>query len=554
MELGDIVTRVTLDATQFSDQLRRTSSQLKGSTSIRKSIEDQFDIDSATGDFERNMLRIQMRYRDTLAELRRAPLTTQERGDLIDKATASYNMQIAALRRADSETRKTNARMAASFAGMSKVGRSALTQLAFATDDFIGVYQNSGSVGAAIRATSNNIGTLVTMINPLAGIATTVAMAFGSSLIPKLFDTGEEAQSTADKISTLNNNIERYFELRERGRAIGGGEFDAGDVKEAATEMEKLQMRQKKLQAMIEQQRRAGAQGGMFSFVPGLFGAGSDIITAALMAGSTGNSAMEEFGRMQTARGGARADAGVDPELRREMATVERDMIRVQGQMTEMQRQTLNQIPGVLLSLSHAANIMATGGQNPQRIETLDERDRRIKQEREEEDRERKRREREEEQARRKREQERREQAMLADQFRDAELDVQSQLLTGKAKREFDINRRFDEQRRRIFATAPDAISGLLLSQQNEAARQKALQEGRTAAGGPQFAGQFQRGSAEAFSEILRASGVADDQAKKAAKATADNTKKSADNTKAIADALRTADSLLLIPSLGGAS
>lgn len=83
--------------------------------------------------------------------------------------------------------------------------KGTLTQLSFAADDFLGVLGTSGNVAAAVRATSNNIGTLVTAINPLAGIATTLGLALGASLIPKLFGTGKAAEDAAKK----NRSIER---------------------------------------------------------------------------------------------------------------------------------------------------------------------------------------------------------------------------------------------------------------------------------------------------------------------------------------------------------
>ncbi len=87
--------------------------------------------------------------------------------------------------------------------------KSSLTQMSFAADDFFGVLQNSGDVGAAIRATSNNIGTMVTMINPLAGIATTLGLALGTALIPKLFGTGDAAKKAAGGFDSMTEAMER---------------------------------------------------------------------------------------------------------------------------------------------------------------------------------------------------------------------------------------------------------------------------------------------------------------------------------------------------------
>jgi len=120
--------------------------------------------------------------------------------------------------------------------------------------------------------------------------------------------------------------------------------------------------------------------------------------------------------------------------------------------------------------------------------------------------------------------------------------------LSGAALERFNINRQFDNRAGQIRSQAGSLGQLAQLSLLNEQGRQTAL---AGVGGGPnQFAGFRQRGSAEAFSEILRASGVADKKAeeKKIAKSNANIES----NTAAMKQALETADSLLLIPSLGG--
>lgn len=89
--------------------------------------------------------------------------------------------------------------------------KTTFTQLSYAADDFFGVLASSGNPAAALRATSNNIGTLVTMINPLAGLATTLGLTLGSVLIPRLFDTGKQAKETADELNATARAVENFL-------------------------------------------------------------------------------------------------------------------------------------------------------------------------------------------------------------------------------------------------------------------------------------------------------------------------------------------------------
>lgn len=85
---------------------------------------------------------------------------------------------------------------------------SKLTQVSYALEDFTGVLGSGGGLAQAFRSTANNFGTLVTSINPIAGIAATVAFALGTWLIPKLFATGDAAKDAAKELESLEKRID----------------------------------------------------------------------------------------------------------------------------------------------------------------------------------------------------------------------------------------------------------------------------------------------------------------------------------------------------------
>jgi len=93
---------------------------------------------------------------------------------------------------------------------------SSLVQLSFAGDDFFGVLAAGGGLGAAIRSTANNFGTMVTMINPLAGLVTSVGIALGSVLVSSLLKTGEAADKATKDIDKMSAALERAEEEQRK--------------------------------------------------------------------------------------------------------------------------------------------------------------------------------------------------------------------------------------------------------------------------------------------------------------------------------------------------
>lgn len=141
---------------------------------------------------------------------------------------------------------------------------SRLTQVSYAVDDLTNVLGNYGlttaGVSAAIRAMSNNIGTLVTSINPMAGIVTTLGLALAAFLIPQLFGTGEAAEEAASKLDaftkaaeTLANSAATRFDFEDNFRRIDS----VFDLKAIDKELQDVRLKIMKLAAQRDTLRAA---------------------------------------------------------------------------------------------------------------------------------------------------------------------------------------------------------------------------------------------------------------------------------------------------------
>lgn len=131
-------------------------------------------------------------------------------GDIVASLTLNHSQFDRGLKQSAALAGKFGGTMGG-LTGVLNRHKSTLTQVSFAADDFFGVLGTSGNVAAAVRATSNNIGTLVTAINPLAGVATTLALALGASLIPKLFGTGKAAKDASENTDKLSKSIKNMI-------------------------------------------------------------------------------------------------------------------------------------------------------------------------------------------------------------------------------------------------------------------------------------------------------------------------------------------------------
>lgn len=94
--------------------------------------------------------------------------------------------------------------------------RMGLTQASFALDDFLSVAANQHfsmqGLAMGVRATSNNIGTLITSINPLAGVIATVGISLGTVLIPQIVNWASSSKDAAANIDLVTEALKKQRE------------------------------------------------------------------------------------------------------------------------------------------------------------------------------------------------------------------------------------------------------------------------------------------------------------------------------------------------------
>jgi len=395
-----------------------------------------------------------------------------------------------------------------SVVGRQMSGRwtGAMNQLSYATDDMLGVLGAGGSFSQGLRATANNIGTLVTTINPVAGILTTIGLAAGTSLVSAFESAGDashgladDTESAMDRIDDSLTKAERRFEDFHKERRRRRGVLDFGGVGNVGAELDKRITASRR---KIEGDRvRVGVYNRAL--------AEQQAKDPTTMSPEQRDNRREVMRRIRVERDKALAAIEKEAALQHDIVREAERQKRLNAERTKAERRAREQ------------------------------QEKRQERERQEADRQ------------RQMERQQRDHARAAERIHDIEMNLQSSLLKGEAKRRFDIKRTHEERAKGITQNAASFSEMLPLLGLNTLSEQRELQgEG----GGPtQFAGAKLRGSSEAFSEILRASGVAADkkaEEKKIAKSNAEIQK----NTKAMSDALKVADSLLIIPSLGGAT
>ena len=224
--LGDMVATLSANVSPWNQNLekarqsaQRTASDLAG---IKRRLQDQFELETISDKNARAIAKMGQQHRDTVRMIQ-STFTGMTRDKLLDQATVAFEskmdrMQSSADRVADAmeEIPKTSGRF-----------NAGMTQAAYATDDFLTVLAGGGGLGATIRSTSNNIGTMVTAINPLAGIATTIGLTLASTVIPRLFSTGDavrrltqDVETFADVLKREFDNIDVAFDIEDNARQL----------------------------------------------------------------------------------------------------------------------------------------------------------------------------------------------------------------------------------------------------------------------------------------------------------------------------------------------
>lgn len=159
-----------------------------------------------------------------------------------------------------------------------RVGRQfggALTQVSFALDDFLGVLAIGGpnALPAAIRSTANNFGTLATAINPIAGIATTIALSALPALVRSLGATGDAAEDASEDIKQFNDRLKEQLALQRELRGIRTGpenEQNLMDLREESSLLEERQRRLDELRRSASRAAEIGAPVAGFGNIEGL--------------------------------------------------------------------------------------------------------------------------------------------------------------------------------------------------------------------------------------------------------------------------------------------
>lgn len=134
----------------------------------------------------------------------------------------------------------------------------AIQQLAFAAEDAAAVYGTSGLAGA-FRASANNLSMFAMLMNPVAGIITSIGIAISAAVLPSLMRWANAADAAKERQKALNDEAQKEIGRRQgliqdaQGRA---NVLKSGDVKALEDERHKIEAEWNATKSVLEERRR----------------------------------------------------------------------------------------------------------------------------------------------------------------------------------------------------------------------------------------------------------------------------------------------------------
>lgn len=126
--------------------------------------------------------------------------------------------------------KSTDRAVKTSQGGYNRMGR-AMLELSRGAEDFAIVYGTAG-LGAALRASSNNISQFASIINPTWGAVAGFATAIGTVLVPYLLKSGEAAEKSAKKIDIWAASTQRIKDSIEALKTATSRDIARQDISE----------------------------------------------------------------------------------------------------------------------------------------------------------------------------------------------------------------------------------------------------------------------------------------------------------------------------------
>lgn len=139
--------------------------------------------------------------------------------------------------------------------GYNKAGRAAL-ELSRGIEDAAVVFSTTG-IGGALRASSNNISQFASIIHPAAGAVTGLAVAAGSILIPKLFETDEKLEESKEKVRSLSDEVSQLRDNMEKGFSLQATvDSGSGSIEKSLSQLDRRDKFEKRQLDRLKSERQ----------------------------------------------------------------------------------------------------------------------------------------------------------------------------------------------------------------------------------------------------------------------------------------------------------